>query len=445
MMQISKIHAILILYKFSASLTNNSQEVNNLQNYRYLTDFSANQDDYMVEFSKRVNNISSLSTGLFINPDLDGKPVLDTQFNVFYVQIPQISFLKDRVFENSKKINDLLNSLPKLAKERIFFKQLVEEIQSTNQIENVSSTTEEIEDALVALKTNSTAKELRFTGLLNLYMNFRDNKYNQIKDIKDFRIIYDDLLKSEISNDKLPDGTYFRTKNVSLRNSDNKMIHKGVTGESVIIDKLSLLINFMNSNSVPSLEKCFISHYFFEYIHPFYDGNGRTGRFIACSYLSKKLDYLSAISFSSAISKQKSNYLDAFSKTAELQNKGEITRFIMEMLSILAAGQSDIILYLEKGQREYTRINKSIERFELPPLESRLLQIYTQFALFANEGDRNRLTDIRITKSILKGEFTRRRIDRALSNLVTLDLIMQIHKKPSLHRLSSEFIISYGL
>ena len=89
-----------------------------------------------------------------------------------------------------------------------------------------------------------------------------------------------------------------------------------------------MLLNFLNIPSkITPIIKIAISHYYFGYIHPFYDGNGRTSRFINSLYLSKEYDELTAISLSSMIENNKT-YYDMFDKTNSVINKGELNYFI---------------------------------------------------------------------------------------------------------------------
>ncbi|WP_409373627.1 Fic family protein [Ureibacillus thermosphaericus] len=76
-----------------------------------------------------------------------------------------------------------------------------------------------------------------------------------------------------------------------------------------MINELEKLLVFMNQpNEVPEIIKVAIGHYFFGYIHPFYDGNGRTSRFISSLYLSKTLGNILALSLSRGCNKYKTNY-----------------------------------------------------------------------------------------------------------------------------------------
>lgn len=73
----------------------------------------------------------------------------------------------------------------------------------------------------------------------------------------------------------MPDGDLFRRTPEEIIDGD-KTIHEGDENEKEIINDLQSLLEEMNGHYLPSIEKCFIA----QYIHPFYDGNGRTGRFI---------------------------------------------------------------------------------------------------------------------------------------------------------------------
>lgn len=67
------------------------------------------------------------------------------------------------------------------------------------------------------------------------------------------------------------------------------VIYTPPTGESVIRDLLANLEEYYNiETEVDPLIKLAVSHYQFEAIHPFYDGNGRTGRILNILYLLKE-------------------------------------------------------------------------------------------------------------------------------------------------------------
>ena len=119
-----------------------------------------------------------------------------------------------------------------------------------------------------------------------------------------------------------------------------------------------MLLNFLNIPSkITPIIKIAISHYYFGYIHPFYDGNGRTSRFINSLYLSKEYDELTAISLSSMIENNKT-YYDMFDKTNSVINKGELNYFINNFLSFIKEGQESLIEELKQKFTIRVRLQK---------------------------------------------------------------------------------------
>lgn len=72
-----------------------------------------------------------------------------------------------------------------------------------------------------------------------------------------------------------------------VNDSTGEVIYTPPDDAQVIINLLKNLEEYINSNdnSIDPLMKMAIIHYQFESIHPFYDGNGRTGRIINVLYL----------------------------------------------------------------------------------------------------------------------------------------------------------------
>jgi Fic family protein len=77
---------------------------------------------------------------------------------------------------------------------------------------------------------------------------------------------------------------------VLMNEATGAVIYTPPSGEKEILDLMSNLEDYMNNSTdeVDPLIKLAVIHYQFESIHPFYDGNGRTGRIINVLYLVMK-------------------------------------------------------------------------------------------------------------------------------------------------------------
>jgi len=85
-----------------------------------------------------------------------------------------------------------------------------------------------------------------------------------------------------------------------------------------------------NDDGLHPLIKSAIIHYQFECIHPFMDGNGRTGRILILLYLisTQKLEY-PILFLSKYINKHKKDYYDLFQKTHSTNNLTDMIAFIL--------------------------------------------------------------------------------------------------------------------
>ena len=105
-------------------------------------------------------------------------------------------------------------------------------------------------------------------------------------------------------------------------------------GAGVVEAKLANLLTFMNDDQtypIDPLLKMAIGHFQFEAIHPFRDGNGRTGRVFNIHYLTQKglLDY-PILYLSRYIVEHKEEYYDAL---AGVSQRGDWQRWLRYMLT----------------------------------------------------------------------------------------------------------------
>jgi len=337
--------------------------------------------------------------------------------------------MQETIEENAAKINSMLTKVPGVGEEQYFHNVLIEEIQSTNEIEGVRSTRKEIDDAIISVQ-NKKAKNERFSGIVKSYLSLFYDDFSPINEVKEIRSIYNQMVEGEIDEEDKLDGDLFRAGEVLIQSNTNEILHRGDINESTIKNNLALFLDLINSENYPYLIKIMIGHYYFEYIHPFYDGNGRVGRYITCKYLAQKLDPLTAISFSYMISSRKNKYYEAFTETSDPNNYGEGTMFVFQMLKIVSEGQKRLIEDLAEKIELLNKANTVIDELKGNGLDKRILFLLAQSWLFEKP-----LFDSEISDTVKESRYI---IRKSLKTLTELKYIEKIEKRPSRYRITKE-------
>ncbi len=312
----------------------------------------------VVRISDKTQNYSKI-TKLLVKPIFYKKPteyesIYDARFNSeasiklpikihenvgFIFNTNEITKLLVKIYKTINKINLLRTHLPNIAINSYIIKSLKDEIALTNEIEGVRSTRKEIEDAIDSIKNDKSA---RFKGLVDKYFKLISNEIIPLNNCEDIRTIYDALVLPEIEKENLPDGILFRKEPVQVVSATQKEKHRGIMPESKIIESLDLCLDFLKNDDIDSLIKISAFHYLFGYIHPFYDGNGRTSRFISSYLIKNELDVLLALKLSYTVKNNINKYYKAFDVCNDRKNKGDITFFVVTFLELLSQASNDL-------------------------------------------------------------------------------------------------------
>ena len=323
--------------------------------------------------------------------------------------ISNISFI-------DKKVTDLLNMLPSLAKTLYIKKSLIDEILYTNEIEGIISTRKEISEVIDTINENKNSKSNKFLSLINKYLLLMNNQHDIINNCNDVRTLYDELVLDDIikNNPKdKPDGVIFRADSVQVLNENSgRVMHEGVMPEAKIIEMMSNAINFLNDESVEPIIRIAIFHYMFSYIHPFYDGNGRTNRYISSTYLKMSYNPIIAFRLSLTIKENKKQYYDAFDETNSKYNKGDITSFVYEFVNIIEKAFEKTYDYLLIKERELNNAKNILATLNVSKQEKDVLWMLYQTDSF--KGEKPNINDI--SSFIGTSEPTTRKIIISLIN-----------------------------
>ena len=185
------------------------------------------------------------------------------------------------------------------------------------------------------------------------------------------------------------------------------------------------------------------SHYLFECIHPFYDGNGRTGRYLLALYLDESLSIPTALSLSRTMAENKNAYYAAFSSVENPLNHDEMTHFIYAMLELIRTAQSSMIERLQSNIEHFETVQKNcMEYFEqnsLSKKEREIVFVLAQYDLF---GMVSSLTWNSIADII---ELSKQTTRNHLKKLENKGIVQAVSKKPLKFKLTQEAEQALGI
>ena len=364
-------------------------------------------------FYKKPTEYESIYDARF-NSEASIKLPIKIHENVgFIFNTNEITKLLVKIYKTINKINLLRTHLPNIAINSYIIKSLKDEIALTNEIEGVRSTRKEIEDAIDSIKNDKSA---RFKGLVDKYFKLISNEIIPLNNCEDIRTIYDALVLPEIEKENLPDGILFRKEPVQVVSATQKEKHRGIIPESKIIESLDLCLDFLKNNDIDSLIKISAFHYLFGYIHPFYDGNGRTSRFISSYLIKNELDVLLALKLSYTVKNNINKYYKAFDVCNDRKNKGDITFFVVTFLELLSQASDDLytkIADLNDQLNYYNNIiNTLVNEKVLNDKQAKCIFILCQNRLF----DDTYMNMNTLTELLEKSDTTTRKILKSLES-----------------------------
>lgn len=271
---------------------------------------------------------------------------IHTSLGELFVAMPrELSTALNNVLLTERHVSQLWDTLPRPIQRTIIVHLVTDEILASNEIEGVRSTRKEVADAISAAHNHT---DTRFSEFAKLYLTLSDQQANKLHTLQDIREIYDKIAFNEIDQSDYPDGELFRAREVSIVDGSGITVHSGARNETAITAFLTQMIGLLHNDSIPHIIAAIVAHFIFEYAHPFYDGNGRTGRYLLALSLHDYFTMPTVLSLSQVIAENKNKYYKAFTIAEEPLNRGELTSFVIAMLDFIEQAQRTLISDLEQ-------------------------------------------------------------------------------------------------
>lgn len=308
------------------------------------------------------------------------------EYPAFFCYTEEFAVLMDEIYKKHEDLLQALRAVPPLVLEQFILSSVVDEVRATSDIEGIHSTRKEIKEAV-----SGTVQSARFSSIVAKYKSILiDAAPMQFKTCEDIRAFYDEFAHKEvIANDpahKL-DGDLFRRDSVNITSASGKILHRGVQPEKRIIELLNVTLKILHNQDMPLLARVAIFHYLFEYIHPFYDGNGRTARFIVSYFLANRFHRLVALRLSVLIKRNRKKYYELFKETDSEWNCGDLTPFIIGFTEIVSATFDDISLSLNNKIMKLTKYRQRLSALvEGDALTGEIYEALLQSSVFFASG-----------------------------------------------------------
>lgn len=312
----------------------------------------------------------------------------------------EIDKLLEDIFIEHSRLLSLLPNIPRVVLNQFYMLCIVDEVKASNNIEGIRSTRNELQKAMENMESNS-----RFASTLNKYNLILRSESIDFGTCQDLRLFYEDFAYKEVVQDnpknKL-DGIVFRKGSVDVISKTGKIIHRGAFPEEKIMEYMDEALRIMNDDSLPVLLRSGLFHYLFAYIHPFYDGNGRTARFISSYTISKVLHKAVALRLSATIKRNTGLYYDLFSETDSEWNCGDLTPFVIGFLKIVKQAVSDTCDLLNRKLAQFNRNIDLLKKITNDKTSFEIYAVLLQASLLYGQG----ITPEDIAKIIEKSKNT---------------------------------------
>ena len=271
-----------------------------------------------------------------------------------------------KLLSTHRYLAELKGKAVSIPNESILINTLVlQEAKDSSEIENIITTHDELYKAQLFnnISGNAAAKEVSnyAEALKHGFELVRTNKILTLNHILEIQKI---LEQNDAGFRRVP-GTALINQNTG------ETIYTPPQDYDTIVKLMSNLEAYLNNadiSNIDSLIKMAVIHYQFETIHPFYDGNGRTGRIINILYLvlNNLLD-LPILYLSRYIIKHKSDY---YRLLQHVRNTGEWEEWILYILDGVEQTSKETIVLIAE-------IRKLMQEYK-HGIRTKLKKIYSQ-------------------------------------------------------------------
>lgn len=300
------------------------------------------------------------------------------------------------------ELKGILNTIPN---QSILINTLaIQEAKESSAIENIITTHDEIFKLELATHntSSSAAKEVQN------YAKALQSGFLDIKNDGFFSTRHILAIQAMIENNK---AGFRKLPGTTLKNaSTGETIYTPPQHHDAILHLMRNLEQYINDETLSDcddLVKMAVIHHQFESIHPFYDGNGRTGRIINMLYLVlKKLLDIPVLYLSKYIIRTKSDYYRLLQSVRDDQNWEPWVLYILKGIEMTAQETIVLIKNISELMQQYKNdIRKNFQFYSQDLLNNLFRHPYTKIEFLQKDLHISRITAMKYLDALSKAGF----------------------------------------
>ncbi len=302
----------------------------------------------------------------------------------------------------------------------------MQEAKDSSAIENIITTQDDLfkETAFPEFAQNAAAKEVAN------YVSALRVGYQRVRETEMLTANHLIEIQTELERNR---AGFRRLPGTELKNLETgEVIYTPPQDSAEIIELISNLERFINDNdyfNADPLVKMAILHYQFESIHPFYDGNGRTGRIINVLYLVLQglLD-IPVLYLSHYIIRTKSDYYRLLQDVRENEAWEEWILYMLTAVEKTSMSTIRLVNGIREAMQDYKhRIRRDFKFYSQDLVNNLFFHPYTKIGFVEKDLKVTRLTATKYLDTLADAGFLRKEklgrsnyfINLALYNLLS--------------------------
>lgn len=312
-----------------------------------------------------------------------------------------------KLASSSRKLAELKGIAASIPNQGILINTLgMQEAKDSSEIENIVTTQDEIfkNEVLPEAFANPAAKEVqRYRQALRL--GYEQVRHSGLITANNIIAIQAELEQTNAGFRKLP-GT-------ALKNGAGETVYAPPQDPNEIIALMRDLERFINEDElfpVDPLIKMALMHHQFESIHPFYDGNGRTGRILNVLYLVKEgLLEVPVLYLSSYIVRTKADYYRLLQKVRDDDAWEEWVLYMLEAVEQTAGHTIATVQEIKAALFDYKhRIRDGFKFYSQDLINNLFTHPYTKIEFVQRDLKVSRLTATKYIDALAEAGFVQK-------------------------------------